>query len=68
MFSVWDVMGTPAHHDWRKVNSVLPAKEPQAFDGPGGGTPATAEAIGGARGPHLEAAADPGPAPGASAP
>lgn len=32
MFSVWDIHGQPAHHDWRRVNRVLGPTETQAYD------------------------------------
>jgi acetoin utilization protein AcuB len=32
MFSVWDINGQPAHHDWRRVNRVLGPTETQAYD------------------------------------
>lgn len=32
MFSVWDIQGQPAHHDWTRVNRVLGAHKPNAYD------------------------------------
>lgn len=32
MFSVWDIHGQPAHHDWRRVNRALGPAEPHAYD------------------------------------